>query len=225
MKRTLLVTAIVTMATMASLGSGCTVPPPEPPDVGELPDSEIREYEGENLGSIDDFRENSISGPQYIDVARYDLTIHGLVENESVYTYDDVVAKHDLYKKVVTIDCVEGWSVKLLWEGVLIGDILDEVGVLPEAKVIIFRSVDHYSTSFALDYIYDNDILMAYKMNEVLLPPERGFPFQVVAESKWGYKWIKWVNEIELSDDESYEGYWEARGYSDVGDSDGPLFD
>jgi DMSO/TMAO reductase YedYZ molybdopterin-dependent catalytic subunit len=42
-----------------------------------------------------------------------------------------------------------------------------------------------------------------------------------VAESKWGYKWIKWVTEIELSDDTSYRGYWEERGYSNNGDLGG----
>ncbi len=225
MKRTLLVTAIVTAPFVASLGSGCAAPPPGlVPEEGELPEVEIRDYEGEDLSSINDFRENSIAGPQYVDVSQYALTVNGLVENEKTYSYEDVVEKHDSYKKVVTLDCVEGWSVKLLWEGVLVTDILDEVGVLPEAKVIIFRSVDGYSTSFLLDYIYDNDIIMAHKMNDVLLPPERGFPFQVVAESKWGYKGIKWVNEIELSDDENYEGFWEQRGYSNVGDTDKSFF-
>ena len=51
-------------------------------------------------------------------------------------------------------------------------------------------------------------------MNEIILPPERGFPFQLVAESKYGYKWIKWITEIEASDDSSFRGYWESRGYS-----------
>ena len=37
------------------------------------------------------------------------------------------------------------------------------------------------------------------KMNNVTIPPERGFPFMLVAESKWGYKWIKWVTKIEVS--------------------------
>ena len=45
----------------------------------------------------------------------------------------------------------------------------------------------------------------------------RGFPFQPVAESKFGYKWIKWINRIELSD-EPYEGFWEQRGYSNEAD-------
>ena len=59
---------------------------------------------------------------------------------------------------------------------------------------------------------------MAYKMNEVTMPPERGFPFTLVAESKWGYKWIKWITAIELSDDVDYQGYWEQRGFSNNAD-------
>jgi DMSO/TMAO reductase YedYZ molybdopterin-dependent catalytic subunit len=66
----------------------------------------------------------------------------------------------------------------------------------------------------------ENDILMAYKMNNMTLPSERGFPFQLVAESKWGYKWIKWITRIELSDNPDYKGYWEQRGYSNTGDLD-----
>jgi DMSO/TMAO reductase YedYZ molybdopterin-dependent catalytic subunit len=57
-------------------------------------------------------------------------------------------------------------------------------------------------------------------MNDVTLPPERGFPFQLVAKNKWGYKWIKWITDIQLSSDESYEGFWESRGYSNSGDLD-----
>ena len=59
---------------------------------------------------------------------------------------------------------------------------------------------------------------------EVELPPERGFPFEVVAESKWGYKWVKWVTKIELSGDPNYRGYWESRGYNNDGDLSGPIF-
>ncbi|MDO8987071.1 MAG: molybdopterin-dependent oxidoreductase, partial [Coriobacteriia bacterium] len=68
--------------------------------------------------------------------------------------------------------------------------------------------------------IRDNDLLLAYKMNGVELPPERGFPFQLVAQDKWGYKWAKWIEEIEVSDDTSFKGYWEQRGYSNEGDLD-----
>ena len=79
--------------------------------------------------------------------------------------------------------------------------------------------------SYYVEYFYDNDILLAYAMNGVTIPPERGFPFQLVAEDKWGYKWIKWLEEIELSGDASYQGYWEQRGYSDSGDRNKSFFD
>jgi DMSO/TMAO reductase YedYZ molybdopterin-dependent catalytic subunit len=185
---------------------------------------EVREYEGVDLSSINAFRENSIKGPQEIDVESYSLSITGLVTNSTSYTYDEVLNRYQHYKKVVTLDCVEGWSVTILWEGVLVRDLLAEAGPLANTEVVIFHAYDGYTTSLPIDYIMDNDILMAYKMNDVILPPERGFPFQLVAESKWGYKWIKWITEIELSDDASYRGYWESRGYSNSADLDNSFF-
>jgi DMSO/TMAO reductase YedYZ molybdopterin-dependent catalytic subunit len=192
---------------------------------GELTPVEIREYEGEDLSSINSFRENSIKGPQYVDITDYRLKITGLVANPQSYTYDEVLENHQHYKKVVTLDCVEGWSVTILWEGVLIEDLLEKSGPLANAKVVIFHAYDGYTTSMPLDYVLDNNIIMAFKMNEVTIPPERGFPFQLVAESKWGYKWTKWVTEIELSDDEGYRGFWESRGYSNSGDLDEGFFE
>ena len=147
------------------------------------------------------------------------------MENPTDYTYDETVEDFDNYRKVVRLNCVEGWAVNLLWEGILVRDILEQVGPLTEANTIIFHAYDGYTTSFPLQYVLDNDIIMAYKMNNVTLPPERGYPFQLVAESKWGYKWIKWITQIELSDDANYEGYWESRGYSNEADLDKSFFD
>ncbi len=186
---------------------------------------EIREYEGEDLSSITAFRENSIKGPQYIDAENYTLTVSGLVNNELQLTYDEVVNSYQNFEKVVTLNCVEGWSVTILWEGVLVKNLIEEAGVDPNATTVIFYAYDGYSTSVPLNYIVDNNILMAYKMNNVTLPPERGFPFQLVAESKWGYKWIKWITEIELSDNEDYRGFWESRGYSNDGNLNEGFFD
>jgi DMSO/TMAO reductase YedYZ molybdopterin-dependent catalytic subunit len=185
---------------------------------------EMKEYQGKKLSSIKDFIENSIKGPQHIDKASYKLQITGLVNNPKTYTYDEVVNRQN-YKKIVTLNCVEGWSVTILWEGVLVRDLLKEAGVDPKAKIVIFYSEDGYSTSFPLDYIMGDNIIMAYKMNDLTLPPERGFPFQLVAENKWGYKWAKWITKIELSDNEQYRGYWESRGYSNDGDLDKSFFE
>jgi len=184
---------------------------------------EITSYQGEKLGSINDFRENSIKGPRYINKNTYSLQITGLISKPAEYTYNDIL-KFNHYQKIVTINCVEGWSVKVLWEGILVKDLFKNLTIKPEAKTVIFYAVDGYSTSFPLDYILKNNIMMAYKMNGVVLPPERGFPFQLVAEQKWGYKWIKWITKIELSSDTNYKGFWESRGYNNNGDLNGSKF-
>jgi len=213
----LVISLILVAAITVGAGIGCD-------DTEILAPNEIREYEGVDLSSINAFRENSIKGPQEVDAESYTLGVTGLVANSASYTYDEVLNRYQHYKKVVTLDCVEGWSVTILWEGILVRDLLTEADPLPDAEVVIFHAYDGYTTSLPLDYIMDNDILMAYKMNDVVLPPERGFPFQLVAESKWGYKWIKWITEIELSDDANYRGYWESRGYSNSADLDGSFF-
>ncbi len=199
--------------------------PPDTPSIEELARTEVREYQGKNLSSIADFRENSIKGPQYVDRDTYRLRITGLVDQPRSLTYDEVLADRKRYKKVVRLDCVEGWSVDIRWEGVLVRHLLAYAGVESSAKTVILKARDGYSTSFPVDYFYgDRDIIMAYRMNDLELPAERGFPFQLVAEDKWGYKWIKWIEEIELSADEGYRGFWESRGYSNTGDRDKPSF-
>ncbi len=191
-------------------------------EIKQLKEVEVREYAGEKLSSIGDFRENSIKGHQNVNIGNYTLEISGLVENPKKYSYNEVLSKQR-YSKLITLYCVEGWDVKLLWEGVLVKDLLYDAGVKPEANTVIFYAYDGYSTSLPLDYVIEKDIMLAYSINNVTLPQQMGFPFQLAAEDKWGYKWIKWVTKIELSDNPDYRGFWESRGYSNRGDIDKPF--
>ena len=186
-------------------------------DLQELTKIEVTEYEGKDLSSLTDFRENSIKGPQYINTDVYTLTIDGLVEQPISLTYDEVL-DNQKYTKVATLHCVEGWSVDILWEGILLADLFEAVDIQESADTVIFHSEDGYSTALPLQTIMDRQLMIAYKMNGVVLPPERGFPFQLVAEDKLGYKWIKWITRIELSDDANYKGYWEQRGFGNEAD-------
>ena len=179
---------------------------------------EVTEYQGQKLSSINDFRENSIKGPQYVNKSNYRLVVTGLVDKNLTFTYDEVISRYKSYEKVVTLNCVEGWDVTILWQGFLVKDLLEDAGVQPGAKVVIFYAYDNYTSSLPIDYLTSNNIMIAYKMNGVPLPPERGFPFQLVAESKWGYKWVKWITKIEVSDNANFTGYWEQNGYSNSGD-------
>ncbi len=190
-----------------------------------LDTAEITNYQGVDLSSINDFRENSIKGPQYLNATNYRLKITGLVDNPQNLSLTQINTTYQSYKKVVTLLCVEGWDVTILWEGYLIADLLETAELQANATTAIFHAYDGYTTSLPLSYIQENDILLAHSMNNVTLPPERGFPFQLVAESKWGYKWIKWVVEIEITNDEDYRGYWESRGYSNTANINQSFFD
>lgn len=173
---------------------------------------EIRNYQGQNLASIADVGENAIRGTQYINVSTYHLTVTGLVNKTVKYTYDQVLS-FPKYLKVVTLYCVAGWSATILWEGVLVSDLLKEAGVNSSAVGVIFHASDGFTTELSLDYLANKSIILAYKMNGLTMPPERGFPFELVAESQYGYKSIKWVTSMELTDNPNYLGTWESRGY------------
>ena len=206
------------MAALAFGAISCSSTSASKPQATALGPVEVREYKGERLGSSKDFRENSIKGPQRVDTAKYRLLVTGKTDRMLSCTYREVTDSFPLYSKVITLYCVEGWQVKILWEGILVSDLLREAGIDSSAKTVIFTAADGYTTSLPLNYILERNILLAHKMNGLPLRPERGFPFELAAEDKWGYKWIKWVTKIELSSDTTYQGYWERRGYSNEGD-------
>ena len=180
----------------------------------ELYPQQILNYQGQDLSSISTDYSNNIAGIQSFNMSSYRLTITGLVNQTVQYNYSQIINSFQKYQKVVTLHCVDGWTAKILWEGFLITDLLKEAGVKPNAVVAIFRASDGFSSALPLDYIANKSIILAYKMNGLIIPPDKGFPFQVVAESQYGYKWVKWLTTIELSDNANYLGYWESRGFA-----------
>ena len=180
-------------------------------------EGEIKEYDGANLDPAIGPRDNSIKGVQHVDISTYTLRIDGLVDNPVDLTYEDVL-KLDAYERKITLYCVEGWNATILWKGALLQEIMEKAGIQTGANTVIFHSVDGYTTSLPLETIISGQLILAYGANGLTLPDEAGYPFIFVAEDKQGYKWARWVSEIELSDDPSYQGYWEQRGYPNSGD-------
>ncbi|AKB25721.1 Sulfite oxidase-like enzyme [Methanosarcina sp. MTP4] len=222
MKRILLITTLILLFFSISTFSGCVSEDQQEPGVYDN-ESETTFYAGQELTPIAEQRNNAIQGTQYIDRESYRLQVDGLVENPMEFSYEEIKALPRT-SKVVDLDCVEGWGFTGKWTGVKIADLFEEVGVMENVSTVIFYSADGYSTALELDYLLENDIILAYGLNDVTLPPERGFPLQLVAESKYGYKWAKWIVRIELSDSE-YRGYWEERGYNNRADVGGPAFE
>jgi DMSO/TMAO reductase YedYZ molybdopterin-dependent catalytic subunit len=177
---------------------------------------EIKEYEGQRLDPFDRTYDNSIKGPQEVDRKKYRLEVTGLVQTPQSLTYEEVLALPPV-KRAITLHCVEGWDEHLLFEGVRLADILALAKPKKGVRTVIFYAADGYSSSLTYDDVTRLDLMLAAKINGKVLDDKRGFPFQVVAESKWGYKWVKWVTKIELSKD-PFKGYWEKRGYDNEAD-------
>ncbi len=210
---------------LISAGSGCkaseSVAPPGPS--GEV---EATEFQGVELTPIAEQRNNALAGTQIIDRDTYILTVDGLVDNPLSITYDQLL-EYPQESWLMDLNCVEGWSFTAKWTGPQLNSIFNDAGVQPEAKIVIFYTTDvpeGYS-SLDLDYIRDNNIIIALKLNDITLPYDRGFPFQVVAKDKYGYKWAKWVTRIELSSNTDFRGYWESAGYNNNADFGGPAFE
>ena len=131
-------------------------------------------------------------------------------------TYQQVLSL-PVVKRAVTLHCVEGWKEHLLFEGVRLADLFAPARPREGVRTVIFHAADGYSSSLPYDDVIRLDIMLAAMINGRVLDAKRGFPFQVVAQSKLGYKWVKWLTRIELSD-KTYKGYWEKRGYDNKAD-------
>ena len=213
---------VVTVGLMA-LGCGGAGSPSTSGSTQVSGESEATEFQGVKLTPISDQRNNALKGTQIINEDTYRLVVDGLVGKPLSLSYADLQA-YSQESWLMDLNCVEGWSFTAKWTGPSLSAILDDAQVDPSAVIAIFHTADvpEGYTSLDLKYIRDNGILLALKLNDITLPPERGFPFQVVAKSKYGYKWAKWVTRIELSSDAKFRGFWEAAGYDNNADVGGP---
>jgi DMSO/TMAO reductase YedYZ molybdopterin-dependent catalytic subunit len=184
---------------------------------------EATEFEGKELTPISKQRNNAIEGTQFIDEDTYELSIYGMVDEPVNLSYEQLLA-YPSESRFVRMDCVEGWGFDAKWTGVTLNTLFNDTGLNSSSNNVIFYCADGYSTSLELDYLVENDIMLAYRLNDVTLPPDKGFPLQLVAEDKYGYKWAKWITAIEVTD-KPYRGYWERVGYSNAADVGGPAFE
>ena len=145
--------------------------------------------------------------------ADYRLKISGLVNTPITLSYDELLKrKRTAFTK--DFQCVTGWRVRSVpWVGVKLSDLLDEVGVQPNAKAIRFTSFDGaYTESLTMAQARRPDMIVAYSLEGGDISTEHGGPVRLYAAPMYGYKSIKWLDGIEVVD-KVIPGYWEERGY------------
>lgn len=173
--------------------------------------------------SADFYRIDTALVVPQVDPADWTLRVHGLVEQEVVLRWDDLVALPQK-ETVATLVCVSnGVGGDLVgtarWLGVPLRDILARARPTAEADMVLSHSIDGFTASSPLEALTDDrDALLAIGMNGDPLPLEHGFPVRMVVPGLYGYvSATKWVTELEVTRFDRAEGYWTPRGWSERG--------
>lgn len=163
----------------------------------------------------DTFRYYSVTGGvPHRDATNYQLTVSGLVGQQTTYTLDDLRAMPQI-DIVRDFQCVTGWRVpEVHWRGVQLSHLLELAGPTAEATALRLTSFDGtYSDSLTLDQARLPDVIVALDMLGGPVSHNHGGPVRLYVAPMYGYKSVKWLNGIELTAD-VIPGYWEHRGYS-----------
>jgi len=174
------------------------------------------------------------------DAGKWRLQVAGLVERPTEFTLDDLLKRSDARDLPATIECsgntsdpriMNGLVSNAVWRGVSLPAILNECGVRPQAREVIFlgmdteqdRKFEAANAEYASPHgwsIYVQDALapggiLASAMNGKPLPPEHGFPLRLILPGWYGMAQVKWLSRIEITD-RRYEGRQMARNYQSL---------
>ncbi|MBU3687391.1 MAG: oxidoreductase [Mycobacterium sp.] len=163
--------------------------------------------------------DTALSVPQ---VSRRDwqLRIHGMVDRETTYSFDDL-NRFEPIAKTVTLTCVSnpvGGELisNATWTGYRVRDILREAGIRSDADMVLSTSVDGFTVGTPVEALTDDrDAMLAIGMNGVALPAEHGYPARLVVPGLYGFvSATKWVVDLELTRFDRAEAYWTKLGWS-----------
>jgi DMSO/TMAO reductase YedYZ molybdopterin-dependent catalytic subunit len=166
--------------------------------------------------------DTALSVPQ-LSRADWQLKIHGMVDREVTYRFEDL-DRFEAVEKLVTLTCVSnpvGGDLisNAAWTGYRVRDLLAEAGVHPDADMVLSMSIDGFTAGTPVAALTDNrDSLLAVGMNGAPLPTEHGYPARLVVPGLYGYvSATKWVVDLELTRFDRAEAYWTRLGWSPRG--------
>ncbi len=163
------------------------------------------------------FRINSVKPAPAFDPATWKLTVDGLVAAPLTLDFAELTA---LPQTTVVRDfyCVEGWGVdQVEWKGVALSELMKRAQVDPKATHLLFHSSDGvYTDSLTIEQAGFEDSLLVHQVNGVQLPHDMGQPLRLIYPGHYGYKYVKWVERVEVLDikESPFIGYWESYGYT-----------
>jgi len=145
------------------------------------------------------------------------VRIDGMVDRPGDYDFDDIMAKMTIEERLYRFRCVEAWSMVIPWNGFELADLLQMAGVQSQAKYVAFETVlrrdEMPGTRYpVLDWPYVEGLRLDEAMHPLTImatgiygrdiPKQNGAPLRLVVPWKYGFKSIKSVVRITLTDQE-----------------------
>jgi DMSO/TMAO reductase YedYZ molybdopterin-dependent catalytic subunit len=155
--------------------------------------------------------------PPTVDANSWRLVVKGLVNTPLTITYEQLKAMPSI-PQIATLECVSNKIANdfigtAIWNGIKLRSLLDEAGVKPNARYIVFRCADGYDVGIPLERGLQEGSILAYEMNGETLDAKHGFPVRAIIPGLYGMMNPKWITEIEVID-RVYEGYWQKKGWA-----------
>ena len=153
----------------------------------------------------------------HFDPAQWEFKIFGLVDKPARLSWDEL---NNLPKSQLTSDfhCVTRWSLfDNRWDGVLFRDVLELVTLKPSAKYVLVHAEQGFTANVPLADLDRPEVIFATHHDNQPLPPEHGYPLQLIVPHLYAWKSVKWARGIEFFDHD-VPGFWEQNGYHMYGD-------
>jgi len=139
--------------------------------------------------------------------ADWTLQVEGSVSKPGAYSLGDL-QKFSSRTQITRHTCEEGWTAIAEWTGAQLGQVLQAAGIQSKARFVNFYCYDGYIDSIDMLDAFHPQTLLAYTMNGKPLPTQHGAPLRLRVETQIGYKSLKYLQRIVVTDE-----------YVDPGDS------
>ena len=159
------------------------------------------------------------------------VEVTGLVNNPKTFGMEDLLSNFEIEERIYRLRCVEAWSMVIPWNGFTLASLLKEVDPKSEAKYVRFETLlDEsqmpgvknklypwpYVEGLRIDEAMNDLTLMSTGLYGETLLPQNGAPIRLVVPWKYGFKSIKSIIKIELTDEEPLN-FWQEIAPNEYG--------
>ena len=157
--------------------------------------------------------------PHYTNLEEtWDLRVWGNIAEPKRFSFAEFRALPTI-QVTMDIHCVTRWSkFDTTWEGVQFKEFLKHIPELDSSAAFVIAHAEHnFTANVPLEFLMEDDAMLAYKYDGKELTPEHGYPLRLLVPKKYFWKSAKWLRGLEFLPHDKL-GFWERYGYNNNAD-------